>query len=120
MSLTDSEFRGWKVRVANPEQSKAVQKYFFDHGYEWFDGKGFSHIDRSYLYVTNGDDLESQFSIAFGDCEEVFKNAHEEEIFFDFDTVITVVAKRAKMVNLNGFKMTVEQAIEKLQEESLK
>jgi len=54
-----AQFKKMKMRINNPDHSKAVQEWLFDQGYAWFqrNNNTVQYPNRPYLYTTGGGEL---------------------------------------------------------------
>lgn len=70
------QFKKMKMRINNPEHSKAVQEWLFEQGYSWGDGKRIKYTDSNYLFTN----AHNNMGITHTNDEEEFKNIAYEEI----------------------------------------
>lgn len=97
----------WFIRTGNPEKSKLVQEWLFEHGYEWLSGKGVSYTDRMYLCnVDTGGGLHDRILQTNSD-KSLHKSA--KELTFEFETVV-------KSVKLPTIESEKDKKIRELQE----
>ena len=63
---------GMKMRINNPEHSKAVQEWLFSQGHSWWSGKKVQHVEARFLHTEN--EVGSS-CITYHDSEHFFEKS---------------------------------------------
>lgn len=71
-----TNFKKMKMRINNPEHSKAVQEWLFGQGYSWVDGKRIKYTDSNYLFTN----VHNNMGITLTYNESEFKSIEYDEI----------------------------------------
>ena len=72
-----TQFKKMKMRINNPDHSKAVQEWLFKQGYHWGDGKRVKYTNSKYLFTNS---YSANGELTHTSVDEEFKDMWYKEI----------------------------------------